>query len=79
MKNTQGKTRPHDDPYEIWTSFDGSWTWRVRKKYQAPDAEAKNPYARWFCDVSSPFSSRDSGDVYIKEIKSCAVKTGGRE
>lgn len=66
MKNTCGKTRPADRPYEVWT--DGSWTWKVLKKYQADD---NKPFARAFCIVTSPFtgSHGDMGDVYISEIK----------
>lgn len=75
MKNTCGKTRPKTDPYEIWRSLDGSWEWRVLKKYQSPEGEAANPYARWFCSVTSPFCPHgELGDVYISEIKSNAVK-----
>lgn len=40
-KNKCGKTRPVKDPYEIWKSFDQSWEWRVLKKYQNPENEAK--------------------------------------
>lgn len=29
MKNLCSKTRPANDPYEIWRSFDGTWTWYV--------------------------------------------------
>ena len=72
-KNTQGKTVKRADAYEVWQG--GSWTWYVRKKYQSPEAEAKNPYARWFCDVVTPMSpSGDTGDVYIREIKSAATR-----
>lgn len=75
-KNECGKTRKLDNPYETWVSFDGSWEWKVLKKYQAPINEAKNPYARWFCGVKSPFTYGDYelGDVYVSEIKSNARK-----
>ena len=78
MKNECGKMRKSDNPYEVWKSFDGSWTWKVLKKYKSPEAEAKDPYARWMCAVSSPFTQGcdDYGDVYIREIKSQAVKVG---
>lgn len=75
MKNLCGKTRPKTNPYEIWRSLDGGWEWRVLKKYQTPEGEAANPYARWFCSVTSPFCPQgEMGDVYISEIKSQAVK-----
>ena len=76
MKNECGKTRKQDNPYEIWVSFDGQWEWYVLKKYKAPDSEAKDPYARWFCAVKSPFTYGDFelGDVYVSEIKQNAIK-----
>ena len=69
-KNLCGKTRPIDNPYEVWESADGTWTWKVLKKYQKPSKEAENPYARWFCAVSSPYTdgSFEMGDVYVREI-----------
>ena len=40
------------------------------KTYQHPDNERDNPYARWFCAVSSPMThgSYDLGDVYVSDI-----------
>jgi hypothetical protein len=71
IKNPCGKTRPQSNPYEVWIGvgkFDG-WTWKVLKKYQAPDNEVNNPYARWFCWVSSPFCpDGEMGDTYISDI-----------
>lgn len=71
-KNECGKTRPVSNPYEIWVGvgqYEG-WTWKVLKKNQCPELEAKNPYAIWFCDVSSPFThgGSDMGDTYVKDI-----------
>lgn len=73
MKNTCGKTRKVNEPYEVWRNSSG-WEWRVLKKWQAPDKETNNPYARWFCAVKSPmtFGSYDMGDVYVSEIKAQA-------
>ena len=73
-KNKCGKTRPVENPYEVWQSYCGSWTWKVLKKYQKPSKEEENPYARWFCAVSSPYTygSYDLGDVYVTEIKNHA-------
>ena len=74
MKNTQNKLRPKTDPYEVWQSRDG-WRWAVLKKYQTPEKEATNPYARWFCQVTTPQNlSGDMGDVYVSTIKSMATK-----
>ena len=70
VKNECGKTRKIDNPYEIWKGENG-FEWRVLKKYQNPDNEAKNEYARWFCAVKSNFTydSWEMGDVYVREIK----------
>jgi len=74
-KNLCGKMRTKDNPYEVWQSLDGSWTWKVLKKYQTPDKEMSNSFARWFCYVTSPFCPfGEMGDTYINEIKSQAVK-----
>ena len=74
-KNKCGKTRPVERPYEIWKSRDGTWTWKVLKKYQTPENENKNPYARWLCAVSSPMTwdSYDLGDTYVKDVVRYAV------
>lgn len=68
-KNECAKTRPTDNPYEVWTN--GSWTWKVLKKWQADD---NKPYARWFCQVISPFTGPlgDMGDCYVNDIISTA-------
>ena len=68
-KNECGKMRDKENPYEVWKG--NGFEWRVLKKYQKPELEAKNPYARWFCAVSSPYTwgSFELGDVYVSEIK----------
>ena len=73
-KNECAKMRDKENPYEIWRG--NGFEWRVLKKYQKPELEAKNPYARWFCAVSSPWThgSYDLGDVYVQEIKKYGVK-----
>ena len=70
-KNECAKTRKVDEPYEIWTHELSGFEWRVLKKYQNAENEAKNEYARWFCAVKSPMTwgSWEYGDVYVKEIK----------
>ena len=56
--------------YEVWQSFNGQWTYFVLKKYQAPEKEAKNPYARWYCMVQSPITPKgEYGDVYVTTVK----------
>lgn len=75
-KNECAKTRPVENPYEIWMTPDGQWEWRVLKKYQTPENEAKNPYARWYVAVKSPmtYGSYEYGDTYIQDIVSVAHK-----
>ena len=71
MKNTQAKTRPVSNPYEVWRNGSG-WTWLVLKKWQADDDK---PFARWFCMVRSPFVPEgEMGDVYVKDIKENAAR-----
>lgn len=71
-KNECGKTRKIEEPYEIWKM--GDWEWRVLKKYQSPENEKTNQYARWFCGVKSPFTygSFELGDCYVKDITGSA-------
>jgi hypothetical protein len=74
-KNECGKTRPQNDPYEVWRSYDGTWEWHVLKKYQNPERESKNPYAVWFCLVKTPIvPNGEMGDVYVRDITQHAVK-----
>lgn len=73
--NSAAKMRKVEDPYEVWQSQDG-WEWRVLKKYQSPEKEASNPFARWMCAVKSPFTfgSWEYGDTYVKDVKSQATR-----
>jgi len=65
-KNLCLKTRPKENPYEIYRSHDG-WEWRVLKKYQADDSK---PYARWLCFVTSPLCPYgEYGDTYVSSVK----------
>lgn len=68
MKNAHGKTRSVENPYHIVVA--GDWEWRVLKRYQSPDGERANPYARWYCAVKSPltYGSWEYGDTYISDI-----------
>jgi hypothetical protein len=74
MSNPCAKTRDVEHPYETWCSPDGTWEWRVLKKWQSEEREATNPCARWFCAVKSPFTfgSWEYGDTYVKDVKSQA-------
>ena len=70
MKNPCAKTVKRENAYEVWQSFDGTWTWYCLKKWQSDDAK---PYARWFCSVVTPMCPYgELGDVYVSEIKSNA-------
>lgn len=73
-KNLCGKIRKVDNPYEVWQTPCGQWTWHVLRKYQSPEKEAENQYARWFCLVKSPFCpDGEMGDVYVRDIKEVAT------
>jgi len=77
MKNPCAKTRPPEDPYEIWKNVvpvldcdPGTWTWHVLKKWQRDDDK---PGARWFCNVVTPIMPEgELGDVFVEFIKSVA-------
>ena len=74
-KNLCGKTRDIDNPYEVWKG-PGGFEWRVLKKYQKPELEAKNAYARWYCSVKSDmtYGSFEYGDTYVSDIKTYGVR-----
>lgn len=64
------RMRPPSDPYEVWS--EGSWSWRVLKKWQADDDA---PLARWHCFITSPFwPLGERGDVYVRYVKLGAHK-----
>ena len=75
MKNECAKTRPVENPYEVWRNDQG-WEWRILKKYQTPEKEVSNPFSRWFCAVKSPFTygQFEMGDTYVKDVTRNARK-----
>jgi hypothetical protein len=77
MKNTQAKTRPVENPYEIWQNGQG-WEWRVLKKWQVDD---NKQYARWYCAVKSPFTygGWEYGDTYVTDIKDNAYRVSAEK
>jgi hypothetical protein len=74
--NTCNKEVKREEAHEVWQTLNGEWTWYVLKKWQSPTNEAKNPFARWYCNVVSPMVGErgETGDVYVADIKSVAVK-----
>ena len=74
-KNLCGKTRPVDNPYEVWCNNSG-WEWRILKRYQSLENEAQNPYARVLVAAKSPltYGEFEYGDTYIRDITNNAVK-----
>ena len=74
MKNLCGKIREVENPYEIYKA--GDWEWRVLKKYQSPEKEKQNQYARWYCAVKTPmtYGGWEYGDTYISDIVGVAMK-----
>lgn len=72
-KNLCNKTVTRDNAYEVWKA--GDWTWYVLRKYQTPEKEKLNPYARWFCDVVTPICpDGEMGDTYVDDIKNHATR-----
>lgn len=79
MKNPCGKTRPLDNPYEVWkgkVSIGGdilNMEWRVLKKWQVDD---NKPYARWFVAAKSEatYGDFEYGDEYVENIKKFGTK-----
>jgi hypothetical protein len=68
--NPCAKTVTPETAYEVWQSYDGSWTYFVLKKYQSPEKEAQNAFARWYCLVKSPITPNgEYGDVYVSTVK----------
>ena len=53
------------------------FVFRVLKKYQRPDKEAENPFARWFVATKSPYTygNWELGDGYVRDIKWNSVQT----
>lgn len=68
MINPFGKRRPVQQPYEV---YEGQRiTYLVLKKYQLPEKESSNPYARWLTAGRSAYShGYEQGDMYAKDIK----------
>ncbi len=68
-KNECGKTRKQDNPYEVWVA--PGFEWRILKKYKSDEAEAADPYARWFMATKGPgtFGTYELGDGYAAEVK----------
>lgn len=46
--NACGKRVTPENAYEVWQSFDGQFTYFVLRKYQSPEKEKANLYARWY-------------------------------
>jgi len=70
MNNLCAKRVTPETAYEVWQSYDGTWTYFVLKKHQTPEREAQNPFARWYCMVQSPITPKgEYGDVYVTTVK----------
>lgn len=79
--NLCAKTRKARDAYEVYA--DGpvddpdTLIWYVIKKYQSPNQEDGNQFARWMCVVRG--FNLEIGDVYVRRIVSQAHKLEGEE
>ena len=59
-----------ENAYEVYQNASGKWSYFVLKKYQSPQKEEGNPFARWFCLVKSPVTPRgEYGDAYVSAVK----------
>ncbi len=69
MKNPCAKKVTPQTAYEVWSN--GTWTYFVLRKYQSPEKEATNSYARWYCAVQSPMTGKgfEYGDTYVSTVK----------
>jgi hypothetical protein len=67
MKNLCAKTRKPEEAYVVYS--DGEWTYFVLKKYQTPEKEEQNIYARWYCLTTSPMTPKgEYGDAYVSTV-----------
>lgn len=76
-KNLCGKTRNKNNPHEVWKGFGPmvGWTWNVLKKYQSPEKETGNKFARHFCFVTSPLCpDGEYGDTYVHEYQQYSTR-----
>lgn len=71
-KNMHAKMRDVNQPYMTFTAntFAGPTEWRVLKRYQSPEKERSNNYARWLvaCKSDMTFGNWEYGDCYIHDI-----------
>jgi hypothetical protein len=76
VKNVAGKERRIGNAYAHWRTevksgeMAGEWEWWLLKSWQAVNDRGKNPYARWFMAVMSPFTygTTDMGDSYLGDV-----------
>ena len=65
MKNPCGRTVTPENAYAVYQDGRGEWTWFVLKHYQTEERATDNPYARYYCFVTSPMCPKgEYGDVY---------------
>lgn len=73
------------DAYAVYFDEATGFTTYILKMYQSPEAAAKNPMARAFTKVTSPFTGKygDLGDTYLSQIRGKLIKgtdlRGGRK
>ena len=67
-KNPFGKTADKNKPYAVYST--GDFLWKVLKTYKVADNEQNDPYARWFCFVTSSLCPEgEYGDTYALDVK----------
>ena len=75
-KNLFGKSADKDNPHAIYECGRMNFKWRVIKTWKHADNEPSDPYAKWYCFVTSDMCPEgEYGDVYKKEILDLARLT----
>lgn len=68
-KNPCARRVTPENAYEVWQSYDGRWTYFVLKKYKSPEAEAKDPYVKWYVLTKSPYvPNGEYSDAYVSTV-----------
>lgn len=71
--NKHAKMRDVEQPYHTFKADMGAFgptEWRVLKRYQTPDKERTNPFARWLvaCKSDMTYGYWEYGDCYVSDI-----------
>ena len=70
--NPCGKLTTPEQAYEVWGSPDQQVVYYVLRKYELPEMEERNPFAKWYVAAKSPVldGKLEYGDMFIERVKS---------